>query len=87
MNRYITKTIDIDVDLTPEELARLFLLMDSAEQAQFFSCADKIVKDDWELPFCFQLQSITDEESLTDGGRYIMEQIGEYSSHTPTEEG
>lgn len=76
----ITKTIEVEIDLNPRELATIFASWSGGKQAAFFSGLDQIVKDTWEIPFEFQLQHITDSPCLTDGGRYIMGQIGEYSS-------
>jgi hypothetical protein len=74
----MNKTIDIELKLTPQEIAQEFCNTDSKEQALFFnSVAD--ISSKWRGPFCCQLQAITDEECLTNEGRFVMEQIGNYS--------
>lgn len=73
------RSINIDIALTPEELAVEFCNMDGDQQAEFFSQIHLIVKRDWDMPFCFQLQSVTESKNLTKGGRSIMAEIGEYS--------
>jgi hypothetical protein len=74
----MNRTIDVNLRLTAEELAQEFCNMNSVEQAEFFNHIDAI-SSTWAAPFCFQLQAITDEECLTSEGRFIMEQIGNYS--------
>ena len=75
----ISRDIDINFDdITPAELAKEFCEMDADNQALFFSyIAGEVGR--WKNSFCFQLQTITDSKFLTDGGRDIMEQIGDYS--------
>lgn len=76
------KTFEVDVNLTPEELASIWCNMKDGEQAAFFSEIGLLVEE-WDVGFCFQLQYITDNETLTDSGRRIMEQIGEYANKEP----
>jgi len=73
----LKKNVDIAVEITPEEVAKLFCDMNSREQAVFFnSVYDQTLK--WDRPFCFQLQSIIEEDVLRISGKNIMSQIGEY---------
>lgn len=74
----IKRKIEIYFHITPAELAAVFANYDEKEQALFFNEIAKQV-DQWDCPFCFQTQSITDSEKLTDEGRQIMQIIGEYS--------
>jgi len=74
------KTITIKFTLTPQEIAKLFCDMDMDDQATFFNEIDNIVTTEWLAPFCFQLESITNSSILTNNGRKIMKEIGEYSS-------
>jgi len=73
----LQRKIMIDVTLTPEELALEFSNMDGRQQAIFFSEL-AMITDNWEKPFCFQLQQLIDNPALTKEGRRIMEEIGEY---------
>jgi hypothetical protein len=74
----ITRKIpDIEVRLSPEELASEFCRMDNFEHAKFFN-AVAILTAGWEMPFCFQLQAVLDSKKLEPEGKRIMEQIGEY---------
>jgi len=75
----MNRTITIEIHPTPEELAEIFCDMVSADQARFFNTIHEI-SSKWSAPFCFQLQAITDDKELSDNGRYIMKEIGEYSS-------
>lgn len=73
----ITRTFTHAIGLTPEELAFEFCRMDDDDQARFFSEVARLTNE-WERPFCFQLQAIIDNNNLTNEGKYIMESIGEY---------
>lgn len=72
--------IERSVEITPTsiELAHEFCGLDSDNQAEFFNHVARVT-DVWEMPFCFQLQYVTDAVHLTDGAREIMHQIGEYA--------
>jgi len=76
----LERKITIPILLTPEELAFEFCNMGNNKQAIFFNEVSEI-SSKWEKPFCFQLQSIIDDKSLTQGGRKIMESIGEYGEN------
>lgn len=67
----------INVELTPQELAFEFLNMIDDNQAIFFNELASLTEK-WEYPFCFQLSSLIQNPILTEGGRRIMELIGEY---------
>ena len=71
------RKIVVEVHPSPEELAFEFSIMNDEQQATFFNELAWLV-DTWEKPFCFQLQSLIDNDVLTDEGRRIMEAIGEY---------
>lgn len=74
----IKRNVEVDIHLTPKELAFVFCAGFSDEQAEFFNEVAKITKT-WKAPFVFQLQSITDEDCLTDEARNVMLEIGRYS--------
>ena len=74
----------IKVDPSPRELAEVFASWTSDKQADFFSWIS-IAVGDWGTDFAFQLQRVTDDDLLTQGGRDIMRQIGEYSEDTRKE--
>ena len=75
----ISRDIGINFDdITPAELAKEFCEMDADNQALFFY-EIAIESRKWKKPFCFQLQNISDSESMTEEARVIMSQIGEYS--------
>lgn len=62
-------------EVTPEILAEMFWSMDSEDQAKFYNHLSVVS----EFKYPFQLQSITEENGLTLGGRRVMASIGEYS--------
>jgi len=74
----IERTPKIQIDITINELAKEFCGLVDEQQAEFFNIISDIAAN-WEHPFCFQLQCITDCGKLTQGGRNIMELIGQYS--------
>lgn len=74
MNRYITRTLEQTISVTPEELAEVFWAMDDEEQAKFFNHLGEIADA---LPM--QLQYVTDNDALTIRGRMTMQYIGEYA--------
>lgn len=69
---------EINVSLTAKEIASEFWNLDDTGQAEFFNYLFEITGK-WPRSFCYQLQSVADNTILNDGGRYIMELIGEYS--------
>jgi len=73
----IERKVTIPIEITPQEAAFEFCNWDDEQQAAFFNEVAELTKE-CDKPFCFQLQSITDCESLTQGGRYVMEAIGQY---------
>lgn len=73
----IQRNIDINVELSPEDIADCFCDLRDDEQAVFFNRISEVVKK-WGSPFCFQLQHIINNGILTRDGKEIMCQIGEY---------
>ena len=74
----IERKLTVDVELTPENIADCFCDLHDNEQAFFFNRISEVVET-WGTSFCFQLQAIIDSKVLTNGGKDIMRQIGEYS--------
>ena len=72
----LTKTVEIE--LSPLELATVFCEMDAEQQALFFSHLYGLTME-WEGNIGNQLQAISDSPMLSDGGRFVMGKIGEYS--------
>ena len=73
----LQKTIDLSIEISPEQVASFFSTMDSEDQAIFFSEVARI-SGLWKNDIIFQLQYVTDSENLTDEGRELMVKIGEY---------
>ena len=73
----IQRKIDVDIELSPEDIADCFCDLHDDEQAIFFNrIAEEVAT--WGTSFCFQLQAVIDSLHLTSGGKDIMRQIGEY---------
>lgn len=75
----ITKNINADILLSSIEVANLFCSMDEEQQAEFFNAIGENVGF-WNAPFVFQLQAMIDTGALTEKGKRIMKEIGEYSN-------
>ena len=73
----IPRKVDIDIELSPEDLADCFCDLHSDEQAFFFNRIAEVVET-WANSFTFQLQCMIDNNVLTIDGKEIMRQIGEY---------
>lgn len=76
----LKKSIEIDLDFTPEDIAELFCCMDHEKQATFFNTIAKITSaKGWNLPM--QLSYVSESELLSKDGRNIMRLIGMYGDH------
>jgi len=75
----IERKVTLDLQVTPEELAFEFSNFNNEDQVKFFNALHEITRK-WSTPLCIQLQFITENQALTDGARFVMRQIGEYSS-------
>lgn len=73
----IPRKIDVDVEMSAEDIADCFCDLHNDEQAFFFNRIAKVVAT-WGTSFCFQLQGVVDSNMLTNDGKEIMRQIGEY---------
>lgn len=71
----IKRNIEVEVRLTPEELAGEFWSMGGDEQALFFNKLGDLAQH--RLPM--QLQYVQDSTNLNQEGRYAMRAIGNYS--------
>jgi hypothetical protein len=73
-----TRSVEISVGPTIEELAKAIIDLGSDEQAELISkMAELAVKTDFSVPM--QLQYVTDDPGLTRQGRALMRLIGNYS--------
>lgn len=73
----ILRNIDVDIDMSPENIADYFCDLSSSEQAIFFNRIAEVTAK-WGTSFCFQLEYIVSSNLLTREGKEIMRQIGEY---------
>ncbi len=78
----ITRKEIIQIVPTPWELAQEFSRMDDEQQAMFFSELGRIVSNNWRAPFVFELQAITESKLLSQEGRNVMHQIGQYANRS-----
>lgn len=73
---------ELNLDLTPQDLAALFLDLDSAGQAAFFDAVHRIVTADWPhglAGLAMQLEMVvTPDSGITEEGKRVMEMIGDY---------
>lgn len=75
----ISRLVTVKVSPAPAELAQEFCELDAGGMALFFN-AVATFPEEWKVPFCFQLQALTTDPMLNNGGQYIMRQLGEYAS-------
>ena len=70
-----TRSVEISVGPTIEELAKAIIHLGSDEQAELISKMAELA--DFSVPM--QLQYVTDDPGLTRRGRALMQLIGDYS--------
>lgn len=77
-------TKEVEVELTPEDIAKAWAGAGSDGQARIFSAIAEEVKSWGRGPgaFAMQMQYVTDHADLTLDGREVMQIIGDYS-HAP----
>jgi len=73
----ITRTTDVTVELSPEDIADCFCDLYNDEQAMFFNRIAEVTAI-WNTRFCIQVESIIDSNMLTKGGKKIILQLGEF---------
>lgn len=69
------RVVEVEIALSPNDIAHLFWKMGSDEQAIFFNGVADLAEG--ELPF--QLQYISDSKYLLQSGRSAMDTIGIYA--------
>ena len=74
----LKRSTELEITITPEELASEFCEMDNHQQAKFFNMVSAITSD-WDMSFCFQLQGVIDSPDMKPEGLDIMRQFGEYA--------
>lgn len=73
----IKRTIEVEVTLSPQEIAEQFWEMDSFGQSLFLEKLYYLSKD----KLSWQLEYLSQEKNLTNGGRFVMSKFGEYANH------
>ena len=74
----LQRTINTEIEISPEEIAELFCKLDDFDQARFFNKIPEIIKN-WGGEFAVQMETMIGHATLTDEARAIMRTIGEYS--------
>lgn len=69
------RTIEVEIRLTPEEMAQEFWNMGSGEQARFFNCLGTISAGAFEM----QMAYVSQDCILKECGRKAMAEIGSMS--------
>lgn len=67
-----------NVDVTTEQVAKLFCDMDAEQQAHFFNEVATQVKS-WKGTFSAQMWGVANESILSDNARTVMASIGTYA--------
>jgi len=81
--RIITDPASVGLPVTPSILANIIANWNSDQQALLLSELANTISD-WEKPYCFQLQHLTDSSYLTKEARALMKTIGDYSQQDPS---
>lgn len=76
----LNRTINTEIEISPENVAELFCKMDDLEQVRFFNTVAEIAAN-WDNGFAFQMEAMIGHTTLTDGARRVMKVLGEYSTH------
>ena len=74
----IKRNLEIEISISPQELAKEFCDLTDDEQAEFFNEIAEIFLS-WDTQFIFQLQYIVDSKKITKQALQIMTTIGEYA--------
>jgi hypothetical protein len=74
----IKRKIDIEIDITMDEMAEVFCKASAHRQALFFKRVAEITAK-WDAPFSHQLQAIVDMPLVDDKTRRLMQHIGQYA--------
>lgn len=77
MNLILT-SVAVDIEVSPEQVAKLFTDMDTEQMAYFFNEVARIT-DTWTASFVIQMFRLSDDENLSDDGRKIMQTMGTYA--------
>jgi|688.fasta_scaffold127756_7 hypothetical protein len=74
----ITRSVYLDVELSPYELAQEFCNMDAEQQAMFLNHVASI-SEDWDGTFVEQVQAIVNSNGFLNGANKVMKIFGEYA--------
>lgn len=74
----IDRNIATQVELTPEELAVEFCIMDNEKQCRFFNAIGKEVRENWDAPFGFQMATVIDCGELDEDGIGVLNVIKDF---------
>lgn len=80
----IKRSLEIEISISPQELAKEFCEMDSESQAIFFEEIYRITKT-WDKPFYYQLHYIATSSKITKNGLHVMRSIGLYAENKSCE--
>lgn len=77
------KNIEVNIEITPEEMAAMWCAMGSDEQARFLNEIGNIAVE-WKPGYLErQMQYITDAIEIEDTGRWVMKLMGDYADVEP----
>lgn len=73
------RNIEIKIDITPEEIADLFSVMDEDEQAQFFNQVGRNFSNWGPGSSCRQIHSFSTSEKLDHYGAGFLRLVSDYA--------
>ncbi len=83
MNECIKRSVEVDVFISPEEMAIVFWSMGEDEQARFFN------RLGYQTGFKLgaQFEAISKSDNLTTDGRFVMQLLGEFAEQLGEDDG
>ena len=74
----ITRSVDVEVSISPYDMGREFAHMFDAEQAMFFQGVASVTKG-WDKPSAFQWASMRERMEGLPDGLAVFKEMAEYS--------
>ena len=81
----ILRTVEVEIKVTPQELAEAFWEMTEGDQAKFFSCLANL--DPQQQAFPVQMMHVSQSGLLTREGERVMRTIGVFGKKDEAQEG
>jgi hypothetical protein len=80
---FLNKTVELNIQVNPGDVAAAFTVFSSDEQAEFFNALAANIDITYPYGvggFCMQMQYVTEDANLSSAARQVMSIIGEYAN-------